>query len=325
MSFASMAAELRGAVPKMPYPFAKTLINRAYKHLRDSNLWSFQLAEGQWIAPAPITVGTATATQGSPVIQMDATAAAAIDANGSALYSLLTQRQFRIGAGGVYNIIGWDSAARQLTVDRMYGEISATTVSYQIYQVYFPSPTKTFLRFISVRDMQNFIDLNIVMTREELDAQDPQRNWYYFPTYVVPYKPDNRPNSATAGYMLHELWGAPQYSLNYQLLYIDKLPDLSNPGDNLPPAIGEDVVMAKARVYAYEWAEGNKGAIERNQGPDFRFLMGAAQREYETLFKNYRREDRETADNFFSAYKQGVYGRFWSSYNSIAGVANPGF
>jgi hypothetical protein len=112
--------------------------------------------------------------------------------------------------------------------------------------------------------------------------------------------------------------------LNYQLLYIDKLGPLVNPTDCLPPALGEDVVLAKARVYAYEWAEGNKGALDRNVGPDYRFLMGAAQKEYETLFKNYRREDRETVDNFFVTYRGSLYGRFWSNYNTIAGVANPG-
>ena len=323
MSLQSMQAELRGSFPKISYPYCATLINRAFREIRDRNLWSFQLAEGQWIAPAQITAGTATTIQGSNQITMDTVAAAAINTSGNAPYSLLTQRQFRIGAGGIYNIIAWDGVS-VLTVDRLYGELSVTSAGYQIYQVYYPSPTKTFLRFMSVRDMQNFIDLDISRTREELDAQDPQRNWYYFPTWVVPYKPDPRTTSPTYGFMLHELWGAPQYSLNYQLLYIDKGGPLVNPTDQLPPALGEDVVLAKARVYAYEWAEGNKGALDRNVGPDYRFLMGAAQKEYETLFKNYRREDRETCDNFFVTYRNGYYGRFWASYNTIAGVANPG-
>lgn len=325
MSLQSMSAELRGSMPKMPHPYAVTLINRAWHEVRTKNLWSFQLAEGQWISPPQITNGTATTIQGSPIIQMDSVAAAQINTSGSTVYSLLTQRQFRIGSGGIYNIIAWDPTSMQLTVDRLYGEISATDSSYFIYQVYYPSPSKTFLRFMSVRDMQNFVDLFIVTTREELDQQDPQRTWYYFPTHVVPYKPDNRPGTATPGYMLHELWGAPQYSLNYQLLYIDKGPDLVNPSDTLPMAIGEDVVLAKARVYAYEWAEANKGALERNQGPDYRFLMGAAQKEFETLFKNYRREDRETVDNFFSAGRKSLWGRLWGQYNSIGGTANPGW
>lgn len=323
MSFQSMAAELRGCTPKVPMPYCRTLINRAYKELRDRNLWSFQLAEGQWIAPAQITAGTATTVQGYNTVLMDSVAATAINTSGSAPYSLLTQRQFRIGSGGIYNITGWDGVS-VLTLDRLYGELSATDATYQIYQVYYPSPTKTFLRFMSVRDMQNFIDLFIDRTREELDAMDPQRTWYYFPTWVVPYKPDTNTFSATYGYMLHELWGAPQYSLNYQLLYIDKGNDLVNPTDCLPYAIGEDVVLAKARVYAYEWAEANKGALERNQGPDYRFLMGAAQKEFESLFKNYRREDRETADNFFVAHRNSLYGKFWPYYNSISASAFPG-
>ena len=147
MSYQSMRSELRGSFPKLSWDWTGTLINRAFKQIRDSNLWSFQLAEGQWIAPAQITDGTATTVQGSAQITMDATAAVAINANGNAPYSLLTQRQFRIGAGGVYNIIAWDGVSI-LTVDRLYGEVSATSSGYQIYQVYYPSPTKTFLRFI---------------------------------------------------------------------------------------------------------------------------------------------------------------------------------
>lgn len=324
MSFQSMSAEIRGTVPKVPYPLARTWINRSWREVRDKNLWSFQLAEGQWISPAQITAGTATTIQGSTFVQMDSVATAAIVATGNLVYSLITQRQFRIGPGGVYNIIGWDPTTGILTLDRMYGEGTVTDAFYFIYQVYYPSPSKTFLRFMSVRDMTNFLDLFIATAREEIDQMDPQRNWFTYPTHVVPYKPDNRPNSATPGYMLHELWGAPTYSLNYQLLYIDKGPDLINPTDTLPMAIGEDLVLAKARVYAYEWAEANKGALERNQGPDYRFLMGAAAKEFDTLFKNYRREDRETADNFFMAGRRSLFGRFYGSYNSISGTANPG-
>lgn len=324
MSFQSMAAELRGTVPKCPFPLLKTWINRAYKEVRDRNLWSFQLAEGQWISPGQITAGVATATQGSKIVQMDETAAAAINSEGTTAFSLITQRQFRIASGGVYNIYGWNPTTMQLTLDRMYGETTSTSASYFIYQVYYPVPVKSFLRFISVRDMFNFVDLFIATTREELDQNDPQRTWYYFPTHVVPYKIDSNPASATYGWMLYELWGAPQYSLNYQLLYIDKGKDLVNPTDILPYAIGEDVVLAKARVYAYEWAEAKKGALERNQGPDYRFLMGAAQKDYDFLFKNYRREDRETCDNFFCAGRTSLYGRFFAQYNSISGTANPG-
>ncbi len=325
MSLQSMVAELRGCVPKIPTPFCKTLVNRAFKEIKDRNLWSFMLREGQWISPTMITAGTATTAQGSPIIQMDSIAASAINANGSAPYSLLTQRQFRIGAGGIYNIIGWDPTLMQLTVDRMVGETSQTTVNYQIYQVYYPTPTSTFVSFISVRDMQNFIDLFIAMTREELDQQDPQRNWYYFPTWVVPYKPDLVPGSATYGRMMYELWGAPQYSLNYQLIYLDRGDELKKPTDTLPFPLGEDIVLAKARVYAYEWAEANKGALERNQGPDYRFLMGASEKTYESLLKNYKREDKELVNNYFLARRVSLYGRFWASYNSIAGVANPGW
>lgn len=333
MAFRDMVNELRGCVPKIPVNYCRTLVNRAWREVRERNLWSFLLAEGQWISPAQITTGTATTTQGSPQVVMDEAAAIAINANGSAPYSLLTQRQFRIGSGGIYNIVSWDDGTDPdspnpgvptLTLDRMFGELSVTASIYQIYQVYYATPVKDFLRFVSIRDMQNFIDLFVDRTREDLDQMDPQRTWYYFPTWAVPYRTDLNPQSATYQFMMYELWGAPQYSLNYQLMYERRGTDLVNPSDLLPPAIGEDVVMAKARFYAYEWAEGNKGIIGNNQGPDYRFLMGAAQKEFESLLKNYRRQDRELVDNYFITPRYGLYGKIWPQYNSISQTAYPG-
>lgn len=323
MSFQSMYNELRGTVPKIPANFCKTLINRAYREVRERNLWSFLIGEAQWISPGQITSGTATTTQGSPIVVMDSVAAAAINATGNLPYSLLTQRQFRIASGAIYNIIGWDGVSN-LTLDEMVGELSDVDAVYSIYQVYYPAPVKDFLRFISVVDFQNYITLWIDKTRAELDQMDPQRTWYYFPSWVVPYKVDNRVGSVTCGSMMYELWGAPQYSLNYKIMYERRGTDLVAPTDCLPAAIGEDLVLAKARMYAYEWAEGNKGIVARNQGPDYRFLMGATQKEFDSLLNNYRRQDREVVDNYFIAPRTGLYGKVWPFYNSIGGTAYPG-
>ncbi len=93
----------------------------------------------------------------------------------------------------------------------------------------------------------------------------------------------------------------------------------------LPAAIGEDCVMAKARYYAYEWAEGSKGDMPRNVGSDFKFLMGASDAEFKSLWKQYRRQDRETVDSWYEIRRN----RSWLAnidgyYSSIGQIASAG-
>jgi hypothetical protein len=127
---------------------------------------------------------------------------------------------------------------------------------------------------------------------------------------------------------MFELWGAPQSVLPYQLYGLRKGVDLVAPADELPPAIGEDCVMALARKYAYEWAEANKsdtGSGYYAAGPDFKFLIGEAKADYTRLFKEYRRADRETVDNWFSIRRSNLYGTFFAHYNSVTGTGGPGW
>ena len=48
MAFQDLVAELRGCVPKLPYAYSKTLVNRAWKTVRESGLWSFNLFTSAW-------------------------------------------------------------------------------------------------------------------------------------------------------------------------------------------------------------------------------------------------------------------------------------
>lgn len=323
MSFQTMSAEIKGFIPKMSYDFSKTLINRAWKDVRRQNLWSFQVFTDQWISPAIIQAGTCSVTTGSPIVTMDATAAAAINAS-SATYSLITQRQFRIFPGGIYSIIGWDGATL-LTLDRPYGEATVTGQEYTIYQPYYAAPMEDFLMFLSVRDMRNFIPLRLTRTQAEVNKEDPQRTIFFFPTDVIPWQQDQNPSSTTYRYPMFELWGAPFFTTpwNWQLYGLRKGTDLALPTDTLPPAVGEDCVLALARQYAYEWAEANKGDIPRNQGTDFRFLIGEAKSDYNRLFRDYRRQDRNTINNWDSVRQEAFYARV-PYYSTQSGTASTG-
>lgn len=319
-----MQYELTGVVPKLPPDYAKTIINRAWAEVRRKNLWSFQLFDQNWTSPAIVNAGTVTTTQGLNQVVFNAAAATAIDAIGLTPSSII-QRQFRVGIGTIYSIWAWDSASMTATLDRNYQEASGAAIAYNIYQTYFVVPYRDFLTFLSIRDIINFNHLILNKTRAWVDQRDPQRTIVYIPTHFVPYQRDQNPDSATFGYPMYEAWAQPNYPITWQLWGIRKGADLSAPTDVLPPAIGEDVVMAKARSYAYEWAAANSGDNPRDQGPNFAFLIGKAEKDFADLWKESRRQDRETADNFFSVRRSAwSWPNAYGFYSSTAGVASPG-
>lgn len=331
--FASLQAELRGVVPKIPYSLTGTLINRSYRDIRTKNLWSFNILEFAWITPPPLTTGGCTFTTGSTSITFDATAIAAIASWQSANpYVLVTQAQIRAGnvAGlsQIYNIIAYNSGTGVATLDRIYADPSGSDVSYTLFQAYYVPPVSDFLTFLSVRNMQMFLDLDLTKTKAEIDARDPQRSWYQFPTVVVPWGTDTRGQgtatpSSTLGFLLYELWGIAVTPFSYDCYGIRKGKDLVNPTDTLPFQIHDDTVIALAKYYAYEWAEANKGLEARTAGPDFRFLMQSALTEYKDHLARDRREDAEAVRNYFSLRQPDLGRSYYSYYNTIAGVAGP--
>lgn len=329
MPLADMMAELRGSVPKLPISFTKTIVNRAYSSIRRANLWSFNLFESAWITPPLINTGTVTATQGSATITFDAAALAAINAAQIAQpYSLITQRQFRIGVGGIYSVIAYNSITGAATLDRIFGDPGGAGMSYNLYQLYYAAPFQDFRTWISVRNPQMFIDLDLVTTRAEVDAMDPQRTWFQFPTRVIPYGIDIRGagtanQSSTYGFPLFELWGQPIQLFTYQCYGVRNGADLINPSDTLPIQIREETVIARAKDYAYEWAEANKDMTPRATGPDFKFLRTATMAEYKELLQKDRQVDKDFVDNWLTSRMPGLAGRGYGYYSTLSGFAGP--
>lgn len=324
MAFVDMSAEIRGCVPKISILLARTLVNRAWRAVRESNLWSFNLFESSWITPPSEQSGTCNVSQGSASITFDATARAALLVDQVAQpYSLITQRQFRVGVGGIYSLLTMNFGTGVATLDRPYADLSNASASYIVYQLYYPAPFKDHRAWISVRNPQMFIDLDLTTTRAQVDAMDPQRSWYQFPTRVVPYARDTRPGSSTLGFPLFELWGQPVAPFTYQCYGVRNGLDFINPGDILPQPLDEDLVLAKARELAYEWAEANKDSQPRNSGPDFRFLMGKAAKDHRELKVLYRKQDREYVLNWFTNRASVLGGRGLGYYNTLAGFAGP--
>lgn len=322
MAFVDLYSELHGWASKCPIDLCRTLINRAWRDTCRQNLWSFLVFEGNWTSPNLIQTGTCTVTQGSSTVVFNGAATTAINAQQFGPPTTIQQRQFRIGLGTIYSIYTWDGAGT-MTLDRPYAEVSGSAQSYTIGQAYYAPPMQDFLDWITITDIVNFNVLITTKTREWVDLRDPQRTIFYLPTHAVFYRLDPNPNSATYQYPLIELWSNPQYELTYQLYGIRKGALLVNPSDVLPPQIGEDCIMALAKKYAYEFMM--TANLDTKATVDWRYLIGETAADYKRLFREYRRQDRNTVDNWSGVFRRGwTWPSLEGFYNSISGQANPG-
>ena len=310
-----MAWELQGSVPGLDLNLAYTYVNRAYREVRDSSLWSFQLAETGIFTPSLIggnnnsqtSAGLVTVTQGSVTVVGDADAAAAWQAQ---TFPPVTFFQFRVQGRSIYNVIAFDGT-NTLTLDRVFLEPSGSSQIYQMYQCYYAAPVKDFKRWMSVRDMYNGYALDVNTPRREIDRRDPLRLYFANPTIITGFETDQRGAgtdnaSGTLGYMLFEMYPAPVGQLTYQAYYVRYGADLVNPGDELPPIITEDCVLYKAKVYAYQWAEARKDALAaKGANANFLALTKASEDLYQKRVKELRIEDREAVDNFLTKLRVG--------------------
>jgi len=310
-----MIAEQRGAVPNYSGALARTHLQNAWTDIRNLKGWSWQLGVTGYTVPGLLNTGSVTTTLGSPFVIGDAAASAAW-ATASSAVSLITQRQFRTGAGTIYNIIAYDTTSNPpfgtLTLDRPWIDAYylGPTQGYSIYQPYIVAPVSNFLAWEFFLDVRNVIHLDVNNTRglwEKVNEADPQRQIFSNPGNVIPHGVDQRAGSATLGYAMYELYPQPQSIFVYQVGYSFSGPDLTNTSGQsaVPFPMTEHLVKTLARVKAYEWSEANKNpANPRGAGADYRFLIEIAQAEYQGQLKEIRKIDRDIYDAWQTTMKR---------------------
>jgi len=328
MAFADLSAEVRGWIPKAALPLSETLVNRALNKIYDESSWSFQMCTGGFQTAQVVTAGTITTLLGSNQIVLDAIATAAILAIPS--YFFLTNMQVRLPDYNLYDIIAVSFAAgpptiATLTIDRPWVEVAGVGQSYQIYQAYYTAPVADFKRWLVVRDFTNAIYLDYwSWKQDDLATLDPQRTVFQNPDHVVPFQVDNRPGSSTLGYMRFELYPQPLIALPYATYYTRRGPLLVNPSDTVPWPLDEEIVLHRAKMLMYEWAEANQGRYAELQKSDWRFLMEAAGLEFKDRLKDKRKLDRDICDNFIRTLKRVNPMVGAPYYSAITGQSNVG-
>lgn len=290
--------ELMSLVPKLSPPLAQKFIQRAWRDIRDSRLWSFLVDDTTIDVPVQITTGTATATQGSAIVTGDANAIAAWNAVTNADF---ITRQFRIGTGPIYIISSY--ASPNITLERPYTETSVAGGVYSIYKCYYTAPTN-FLRWHSVFDPIDGYQLTTDYTKARLDHTDPIRGAIGQPFVIASYKYDTSeaPLSSTTGH-LYELYPHPIVQRSYPALYQKRGIDFATPTESFPDIIPDEVIMMRAKYWAYEWAAANSAAHAELRGVNWQYLRAQVDTDYrKDLFKAQKQDEELFSQNFVESY-----------------------
>lgn len=342
MAFVNMTQEIIGDVPGIPLPYAETLINEALKLIYDEQRWSFQVKEAGWLTPGLLgglspnlsyqSPGSITVTPYSTTIYGDAVATALWAAMVGRPF--ITEQQIRVPEYSLYNIINYYAPGDNpddpttpfatLIIDRQWMEPAQTNAVYMIYQAYFPTGSETFRKFGNIRDTTNNQWINFWQRDQAwLSVNDPQRTVFDIPTYAVPYKTDQRPNSATLGEMMYELWPHPLSILPYSYTYLHQGPLLHKPTDTVPYPFNEELVKWRTKEIAYLWKESQKGdGMERGSGADWRFLAEAAHAQYGSRLKTVKLLDAGLGDLYWTKFNRTALTQ--DGYETMIGTLNVG-
>lgn len=292
-TYRQLYSDLVGYVPKLPVQLAQTLVQQAWKDIRDARFWSFLIGQTFLNSPGIITAGTASVTQYSNLVTLDATASAAVT---NLSNPVITLRQFRQSGGAVFSIIGFDDTipnAIVLTLDSNYQDTTNPTASYQIYQCYYYPPSSDFKRWESIVQPDNayqFVDVN--WTRKEIDRSDPQRASQGLPYYMASYKMITVGNDDYVPSF--EMWPHPTSALGYFAIYQKAGLDFASNSDILPPQVSRETLSYRARYLAYEWAEANKGLHQELQATNWLALRSSVDRDYAESLATDEKNDEET-------------------------------
>ena len=340
--FRDMQKELLGDVPGLPLPYSATLINRSLKLIYDEQRWSFQVKESGWLSPGLLGGQPTNLSYRSPGRISVATYQNTVyaDAVATTLWGsligrpFLTEQQFRIPSYALYNIIAYYAPGDNpddpgtpfatLVLDRNWMEPTQVNAVYMIYQAYFATGSETFRKFGAIRDTTNNAWINWWQRDQAwLSVNDPQREVFDCPTHAMPYEVDQRPNSATLGQMMYELWPHPLSILPYAYNYIHQGPLLKKPTDTVPYPLNEEMVLWRAKEQAYLYKESQKGEnLQRGSGADWRFLTQDARAQYNSRLKTVKLLDAGLGDLYWAKFISTPISR--DGYETMIGTLNVG-
>ena len=295
MAFVDYCQELVGVIPQLSSLYAGTLVNRAYKEIRDKRLWTWLRDEAELIAPSPVASGYAAVTQFGTTVTFDSTAGPLVTAAYAVGNPPLLSRQFRLSEGPMYNIVAYAAGPPvTITIDRPYGEQTTTGSSFAIYRCYFTPPNNDFLKFWSLLNANQGYTITgerLGLTRQELDRRDPLRASQGDAHYIASYKAQD--GGSTPGAFIWELWEHPTNPATYIVNYQRRGVDMVLPTDDIPSTLMSSVLMPNALSKACMWAAANAGRHKELKGVNWIAMAREHKAEYLKELQKAWRVDEE--------------------------------
>jgi len=212
-----------------------------------------------------------------------------------------------------------------ITIDRPWMEPAQVSGQYCIYQAYYVNPPG-FRKYFAIRDTTNNEPMNWWdYTQIDLSEEDPQREIFDQPEYVVPFDIDTRSGSATFGQSRVELWPHPITQLPYAYQCQCNWPPLQSPVDTVPYPLTEEILKFRTYEVLSLWKESQKGDdMERGSGANWQFLWKANQEEYKDDLRQIRIVDRNLIELYFTKARMSVPFNAGEPFTNTNGTANVG-
>jgi hypothetical protein len=306
VNFKTLYSELHGLLKPLPPSLCKILINQALKSIYDESDWSFLLKNGYLVIPGLITTGTISVTNGSNQVIISASLKTILDSIESDLTKPRVEgRQLRItspdtiGARVIYTITDYDSANSILTLSEPYfGQINANA-SFKIFK----SIIKSYDILLNGEPVTDFKNIDYIADIKE------QRKLHL--DYLIDSVDHDRRNSGTpfafSSYNIDSS-GNPQFELYphytttvdrvYRVKYYAEGIELVNDTDTVPRPLNKALILTRAKLGAYEYADANKGIKPEFSKTNWSNLRAMALSDrspdgYEFLLQQALRQDEE--------------------------------
>lgn len=264
-------------------PFlAQQFVNYSFRDLIEKRKWSWSIKQSQFIFPNQVTTGTVSVTNNSNTVT----------GIGTGFSATMIGQQFRIATTTpIYTIIAVTSAT-SLTLDNVWGSISASNQGYQIYTAYQIPPTD-FHAFTTVYDPNFNWQLWTTCSQLELNTYDAQRSSQGTPYVVADYDYTNLlfgGATITPALPRFEIW--PQQTSPYVIpfMYECRFPDLQDSNGELPRFIPGNVLIEGAMAQCARWPGPD------NDHKNVYFNLGLAQmheQKYEKMVRELEIQDDE--------------------------------
>lgn len=328
ITLGQLRGRLIGELDVIPPASIEERINDALREIYDDHDWGFLFEDG-FIRTPKLIEGTGLVAQFSSEVLVDQNVADEI--NGiSEFEPEIFERQFRsvsfveVPRGFTYKIIEWNPAINILTIDPPYQDVDNESVKIQILKIYYkppyfqppyeigvdpvPDPIIDFRRFEHIISPHFRRRLGLNVSQAELHRIDPYREIISEPRFLVTHSydtkfVDNQGARVQINEPVFEMYPAPRFSRLFQIKYVRAGLPLMSDSDQVPDLFTKELVLSKAKQWAYSWAKANADKLKLKAVGRFDNLIALAKNDYEEQLMKAKKKDE---DRYPKAYLGNV-------------------